>query len=505
MKFEVTNSWGNYDESIKSKVFLAQDNWNDFGFKTTYGIFYVNENSVKIDLGAIKIGRIGQNEQELTLDEGFIFEALGEQFFSVGIDEYFYENLKNLGNELSLNILESLRDIAFTENLLEKIINEPVTEKSLLRSISQNIITGQYRRIALGGAMLTNYNFKFTLNNEPNENPPIGLTFNIEPQSMPSSNIHVIIGRNGVGKTYLINDMIISLTSSQFKDGSIGAFSSENENIDDFFANVVYVSFSAFEEFNLPIIDNTSIKYSYIGIASTDKESANFGVPKSHEQLKNEFQHSLLACVGNSKGDLWNKIILILESDPLFRSAQILSILDESESDSDRLIEIAGIRFDNLSSGHKIILLTVTRLVETVHEKSLVLFDEPESHLHPPLLSSFIGAISELLVEKNGVGIIATHSPVILQEVPRSCVWKLRKHGNEAAAERLEIESYGENVGILTHEVFGLEVTSSGYHKMLKELVEEKDSYDEVIDLLKGKLGLEGKAILRSLFYQKGK
>ena len=41
-------------------------------------------------------------------------------------------------------------------------------------------------------------------------------------------------------------------------------------------------------------------------------------------------------------------------------------------------------------TGHKIVLLTITRLVELVVEQSLVLIDEPESHLHPPLLSAFI-------------------------------------------------------------------------------------------------------------------
>ena len=32
-----------------------------------------------------------------------------------------------------------------------------------------------------------------------------------------------------------------------------------------------------------------------------------------------------------------------------------------------------------MSSGHKIVLLTITKLVETVDEKTLVLMDEPEA------------------------------------------------------------------------------------------------------------------------------
>ena len=55
--------------------------------------------------------------------------------------------------------------------------------------------------------------------------------------------------------------------------------------------------------------------------------------------------------------------------------------------------------FNGLSSGHKIVLLTITKLVEMVSEKTLVILDEPELHLHPPLLSSFIRSLSHLLIK----------------------------------------------------------------------------------------------------------
>ena len=193
----------------------------------------------------------------------------------------------------------------------------------------------------------------------------------------------------------------------------------------------------------------------------------------------------------------------MLSSDPIFRDANISALmnlenLEKFEKDATKL-------FKKLSSGHKIVLLTITRLVETLEERSLILIDEPESHLHPPLLSTFIRVLSDLLINRNGVSIIATHSPVVLQEVPKECIWKLRRIGAEAKVDRLEIESFGENVGILTQEIFGLEVTDSGFHKILKELVEKSESYEDAVAKLKGQIGLEGKAILRSLFYQKTK
>ena len=152
--------------------------------------------------------------------------------------------------------------------------------------------------------------------------------------------------------------------------------------------------------------------------------------------------------------------------------------------------------FRNLSSGDKIVLLTITKLVESVEERTLVLMDEPEAHLHPPLLAALIRAVSNLLINRNGVAIVATHSPVVLQEVPRNCVWKLRRHGGGAIIERPEIETFAENVGRLTHEVFGLEVTRSGFYKMIAEAIGARDDFEDVIRKFDGEVGLEGRALI---------
>lgn len=141
-----------------------------------------------------------------------------------------------------------------------------------------------------------------------------------------------------------------------------------------------------------------------------------------------------------SKTTRWQKALKLLESDPIFKESGVSKIAEINLNDN--VDEFASPIFKRLSSGHKIVLLTITRLVEAIEEKSLVLLDEPEGYLHPPLLSAFIRAISELLIYRNAVAIVATHSPVVLQEVPRSCVWKLRRTGTIAKAERLELESF---------------------------------------------------------------
>ena len=70
----------------------------------------------------------------------------------------------------------------------------------------------------------------------------------------------------------------------------------------------------------------------------------------------------------------------MLEADPIFKESEVVRLakIQQKQSVQRRSESI----FKRLSSGHKIVLLTITRLVEVVEEKTLVLIDEPEAHLH---------------------------------------------------------------------------------------------------------------------------
>ena len=75
--------------------------------------------------------------------------------------------------------------------------------------------------------------------------------------------------------------------------------------------------------------------------------------------------------------------------------------------------------------------------------------------------------------------------------------------GNYSKFERPRLETFGENIGVLTNEVFGLEITESGFYKILKEILAENDTYEDALTSISNKLGIEGKSILRSLFFDK--
>ncbi|OOQ56661.1 AAA family ATPase [Mucilaginibacter pedocola] len=502
MDFSILDRWGNYPRNTKNHVFLTWDNWNDYNFYTLFGIFYVDNNSDKYDLGAVKIGFKGQRADDQVYDVGYNFNYIGDDYFSVGTSAEYYENLKKLGADLQKEILEGLNDIAKNNALFQEVENEFVVMTSFLRSLSPLTITGQFRRIADGGAKLTPYNFSFK-RSAPVDGGGLSLSFEVTPESLPPTNVHVLIGKNGVGKTMLINNMIDSLLLDKPEDAGDFEFYKARpweEEIGEF-VNLISVSFSAFEEMD-PHPEHTEfingMKYAYIGLklpATGDPVSPKI---KDPTMLPNEFLDSLMGCRSAGISERWANAIKTLHSDPYFREAAIDELigLDGSRSSKAKTLRT----FRRLSSGHKIVLLTVTRLIEKLQERSLVIMDEPEAHLHPPLLSAFIRVVADLLIATNGVAIIATHSPVILQEVPKSCAWRLKRSGLLMGADRLPRETFGENVGALTNDVFGLEVTDSGFYTLLNRIIVEKQyDFDAIMEAFNQQLGMEARSIVMAM------
>ena len=109
-----------------------------------------------------------------------------------------------------------------------------------------------------------------------------------------------------------------------------------------------------------------------------------------------------------------------------------------------------------------------------------------------------------MLIKRNSVAIISTHSPIVLQEIPKSCVWILNREEDYLQGNRPQVETFGTNVGVLTNEVFGYEVKKSGFNALLRKVVAENNTYDEVLERFNGELGDEARSIVRALLAQKG-
>lgn len=498
-----------FPAQARNAAFLQPDNWDDFGYKTLFSLTVFDEQGNKFSVGSVKIGFTGQQEGRTEERLPDHFDALSTDFFSLGQDVDYYRNVfENLSAQLAGHLLSALGDVAFDNARQTTAENEAVFSTSLMRNVSRPTIEDQFRRVLRGEAPLTNYNFIYERASSSRYSG-FRLEFNVEQNSKPSSNVHVLIGRNGVGKTTLLNSMVDALfrrgeaiESGEFK-GNIGwgAVTPLHEN---YFAGVVSVSFSAFDPFEPPQDQpdaTLGMRYHYVGLKKRHQDQWFL---KDKADLGADFSESLKLCLAlTSKRQRWVSAVKTLESDINFAEMDLLGLIDAHDTDStDKKVQFskfASALLGRMSSGHSVVLLAITKLVEAVEEKTLVLFDEPESHLHPPLLSALTRALADLLVNRNAVAIIATHSPVVLQEVPKSCVSILRRTRLTSNIDRPEIETFAENVGVLTREVFGLEVTKSGFHDLLAKSASNGKSYEEIELEYRYQLGFEGKAILRSL------
>ncbi len=136
----------------------------------------------------------------------------------------------------------------------------------------------------------------------------------------------------------------------------------------------------------------------------------------------------------------------------------------------------------------------VASLVAYTEPKSIVLIDEPESHLHPPLLASLMHAIRLILHENDAFGVVATHSPVVVQETLARHIAIVRRSGTEVRIFPSRIETYGESIGEITNEIFGLTADATDFHKALSRLVDAGLSLDSIESLFDHGLSLQARA-----------
>ena len=474
-----------------NRVYLIRSDWDDFTFKTSFQLIYYNSAGEEQNFGVVRIMQKGQQQGYTLIASSF--PILDDSYCSLGSSQNYYEEMMNLPALIRSDMLTSLRDCAYHPQILNEFLEEPAMSSSLLRDVSQKAVQVLFPSILKGHAQLTPYHFRFLLNDDRNT----AIDVNVLPDSLPPTNVHVLIGRNGVGKTRIVSGIMDSIArAKQPSPISMPGHLEFVENANwegpasksERFANLIVVVFSAFDNFQ-PIRnkeDKDSVPCYYVGLKKDDNVSF-----KSQEELRDEFLTSFERCIKSNRRQRWIDAVTILCSDPIFNDYHLFDL----DFDAYRKEDISYI-FNNLSSGHRIILLTITRIVELMDEKTLVLIDEPENHLHPPLLSSFMKTLSVLANQRNAVALIATHSPVVLQEVPKTCTTKINRVGKFYLLDRPQFETYGENIDILTRDVFRLELEDSGFYKSIHDHLQEHDfDFGELMEAFGGRLGSEAKAI----------
>ncbi|MCU1323026.1 MAG: hypothetical protein JWM43_2675 [Acidobacteriaceae bacterium] len=532
---------------------LQQDDWNDYSYHTLYHLHYRKSENVTdlVYIGPVKILRRGQTDRDPILIQE-PFESLGDEFVSVGNSLEYYQRLNEIPNSDRDYILAALNDAVVHSNLITQFQDEPGWEASVFRGNrdwrpymvdAQILVEGSFGalpdieqsfRYELAGSE-EKISFDFSAPKPAGYFGPYRSLGPRHKNTLLPERIIVLIGRNGSGKSTLLSRIAhLAFASPPERETkrlkTLGQLSPSSIG----FMRVITISYSAFDSFVVPGIAARDIEQTTKDIGSgesrfvfcglrdlvaegqADVEAAEKDIVsgqkasgellverrtstrlKSVESLAKEFAQQIARIERAGSTDLLLAALRPLTADPSFAElqGQLADLMNSAESREPLFL--------SWSTGHKIALHVIVQLVASARPRSLVLFDEPEAHLHPPLMAALMHAVRVVLTQVNAFCIVATHSPVLLQETLAQHVRVIRRAGESLEIRTPSLETFGENLGILTYDSFGLTAASTDFHEVLDLLVAGCTSPEEVDQLFTPGLSGQARAYVLSRFAAK--
>lgn len=466
-------------------VRLKTNTWNDYGFETTFQATLCpsDDEETWIDLGGVKIGRSGYTADDPPMRSiltGTMAE-LPESYFSLGQAASYYESLAATIPAVRSAYAVAMRDIPMAPIDEDALEQEDVYRVSLLRS--SRALEALDRGRALAGALtapVDRFEFRASIGRNGDHVVP----FDFRPVDGLPHRINVLVGVNGVGKTQLMARMAVALSSFE-ETGTVEARTAVGETFEDAglfsprpsFYGVVAVSFSAFDDFELPkASDSKRYQYTYCGIRRPeggllDEKAIASRIPAAIRKMDETQRGLLLQAMAVAMPQLeWSS----LPKTPAF--------------------------YGRLSAGQRIILNIICDLVLYLRKRTLVLLDEPETHLHPQLTSTLMSVLTVVLEELDCFAIVATHSPIVVQQVLARHVHVLQRiDPAPPIVSSPPAETFGENLSEIVRLVFDAVESERGYQDVVDRLLEsENGDVEAVAARFDGRVGLNARLYLES-------
>lgn len=527
--------------------FLLEENssWDDFGYHTNFFLHATAKLTGQDTkaLGSISIMCVDRNLKEwdatlLIKKIGYenIFYALPLDFCSLSTSLNLYKQLhRYLSQNQRIEFENSLNMILDSDSpYYQKVCHTECFRKSLLRGTD----IGDYALI-FGKEKLRENSRQYELRSKgftvkyDNCNDEIALDFSPikikDEKGIFPNGIISFIGKNGSGKSTFLYRLATELFASAI-----------NRKIkiipeDIVVSQLMLFSYSPFDDFILPIQCNEqSLKKWYFDFQKFKETKNEAFKPRfiycgirdiEHElnEIINAGENSFFDETGNYKeGNRLGKTFLV-DTTKMSNECRIAIEAAQDKFGKDWETFIANLYqaipeliptidclndraclvfeeakwnecFKKLSTGHKFFLHAMSCLIAYCEENAVIMFDEPENHLQAPLLSFMMKEIRRILARRSSVMLVATHSPVILQETLSSNVRVVRRSEENVIIQKPEIETYGASFGAISSYVFGLNTDMVSYFNVLENIFEyekckEKDSVKDAVNAVSDCLG----------------
>ena len=507
------------------------DHWNDFGYRTrfSYQVLEKDQQRVAADVhlaflekeqseespAKMVVAKLKQGNTHLLSAKEF------PEFYTMHHEMNSYrEIVRNCGPERAQGILLAMKDLVAVRRAgrLPKWFSQATTSRFFTLAFVRNAETFfAFHNAAsiLGGLEQESFEglskqlrLKFKLHTFQNDHE---LEFSFDPASDLPKRIAVIIGKNGVGKSQSLAHFAQALLrgTKDLRDGEGNA---------PIINRLLAVSSPGETRNTFPKPPKEPrIFYKRIILSRNffaDRQSGMGDVllrlARARETIKQKSRWELFC-------QTVDQIIPTKEIAVHLKSADGLPQLASSDGDDYATLEnfqnggeqnrlerwarvdvradvsrLADGKLVPLSSGQLTFIRFAANACLHIENGTMVLIDDPETHLHPNYVSDFIRLLDTLLAQTGSFAILATHSAYFVREVTRSQVIVLRQVAdNRVETVSPRLKTLGADIGEISHFVFEDAYFGSLLAQVRAHLVEKPDQAPKVLKLLEGEVSTE--------------
>lgn len=493
--------------------------WDDFGYIVTFKVYAVVD-GVRHSLGITKILVKGfentaeyfeKNGAETDRDKIYKVDGLLVPDFCVSmassIDFYTKLNVVLKKDEEKISkYLQNVCDASYYNDNKEIFLEWPGFNTSIFRdgSVPQSILRNGYQ-VAIGRYQ-PEKSFEIEVNVPMDSFESLSFKFNRK-RDVGITNINLLIGTNGVGKTHVLKYM------SDVVTGLVG--SAEEWPC---FNKLIVMAYSPFENFytkselliniekKYPSKNKSNSKarnkvkllkvneYEYLGFRN-DEGIFDVDWPRERSAkailsiLEYDYENSWVYSTSRLKM-IFDTLSLSIDFDEI--SMDLIDgttlnlgkedLIDEPSLYRKKIKFEAGIKYLkdgeelSLSSGQMIYSYMLPALVSEIVDESLIIIDEPELYLHPGIEVGLIKMLKYLLKDTKSSAVIATHSAVLAREVEKKAVTILRKENGVTRSYTPSFETYGASIDLINTEAFDDFSVSKPFQADINALLIENDN-----------------------------
>ena len=464
---------GSFERPGKYPCFvLVADGWGDGYAHVQFNLYYFQSENSYDSYGLVKIIK---RESKLPCDENYPyyvkedglpdeFLRLSAEFCSLGQDERYYREIKSRFPDGYESVFLALNDVAVYPQIDDMFRSSPYYSCLVRENVAERLVR-EAQIVLQGRDVASRYKFNYRFRPKFAEND-IEFEFNFrDNRQLLQRRLYAVIGKNGVGKTLFVTQLPLDLSD---KDST--AFTPAKPIL----SKVISIANSSFDSFRRA--ENTAkLNYLHFGLTKTVGDGQ---VPKT----KDDFTAELLAATKKIRS--YGRVVhlkSVLEG--LIFDDAIQELFITVHKDERDILDVDTTKLKKLltkmSSGESTLLYLFMCLEAEMRYDSLILLDEPETHLHPDAIAELLNALDNMLEEYESCCIMVTHSPILVREMTSDCVYVMERDEKMSILRKPGVETIGTGLNTITDDIFGSRSVQRNYKRKLVKL-SRNHSYEEL-------------------------